>query len=227
MTKQTISGYVKEHPVGNNKPTTGPFITISRQFGCSGYELAEIITSKLNDICEGEVWKLYRKDILHKLAAESGFSVEAIEKAKTERTGLLRDIFKNFRVNATPDAYQVRSQIAAIVRRLATEGYAVIVGQGGAATTSEIKNGLSVRIEAPLQWRISKICQRENIGKNEAAKRIEDVEKTRNYLRRTYWQTNPKQPAFNITIDNSVFNAEQASEQIILAASQLGLVLKK
>ena len=227
MIKETITAYVKDNPLRKNKPSTGPFITISRQFGCSGYELAEILTAKLNDICESDLWKVYRKDILHKLAAESGFSVEAIEKAKTERTGLLRDIFKNFRVNAAPDAYQVRSQIAAIVRRLATDGYAVIVGQGGAATTSEIKNGLSVRIEAPLQWRLNRICRRENIAKNEAAKRIEEVEKTRDYLLRTYWQANPKQPAYNITIDNSVFSAEQAAELIILAATQLGLIPTK
>jgi cytidylate kinase len=222
--KPTFTDYVTQNPsLTGRKVSAGPFITISRQFGCSGYELADILVNKINDIIKEDKWKVYRKEILQKLAAESGFSLEAIEKARTEKTGFLHEILRNVRSKATPDAYQVRSQIAVIVRRIAKEGYAVIVGQGASAATIDIESGLSVRVEAPLQWRLQRICRREGINKQQAAERIEEVERMRDYLRKTYSENNPRTPAFNITLDNSIFTPEQAAEQIILAANQLGM----
>ncbi|MFI4912127.1 MAG: AAA family ATPase [Sedimentisphaeraceae bacterium JB056] len=226
MDRPTLKGYIKENSPGSGaKPKMGPFVTISREFGCSGYELADILANKLNEMDDAKKWKVYRKEILRKLADESGYSVEAIEKARTEKTGFLYEILKNVRVNSAPDTFQVRSQIAAIVRKIAVEGHSIIVGQGGAAATADMENGLSVRIEAPESWRLQRVCRREQLSKDMAAERLKEVERTRHYLRQTYSQANPKTPAFNMTLDNSVFTAEQVADQIILAMKHCEMIV--
>jgi cytidylate kinase len=225
MGRPTLKGYIKENkPFDGDKPQTGPFLTISREFGCSGYELADIIASRLNEELGEDKWKVYRKEILRKLAKESGHSVEAIEKARVEKTGFLYEILKNVRINAAPDSYQIRSQIAIMVRQIAAEGHSIIVGQGGAAATCDIDNGLSIRIEAPESWRQQRVCKREGINKEQAAQRLKEIEQARQYLRQTYAKVNPRVPAFNLTIDNSMFTPEQVADIIILAMKQRGMV---
>ena len=55
--------------------------------------------------------------------------------------------------------------------------------------------------------------------------RIEEVERARRHLRKFYEQK-PRQPAFNLMIDNSVFNIEQAAD-LIIAAMELRQLIGK
>ena len=48
-----------------------------------------------------------------------------------------------------------------MVRTVAFEGYAIIIGQGGTAATGDLANGLSIRVEAPRDWRVARICRRD------------------------------------------------------------------
>lgn len=228
MNKPTLVGYIKEKQ--SSEPSqaetigqSGPFVTISRQFGCSGYELADLLAGKLNQSAGSQLWKVYHKDILAKLASQSGVPLYTIERARTERVGFLQEILHNIRLNSIPDTFEVRSQIAVIVRDICLKGYAIVVGQGGAAATADLENGLSVRVEAPLEWRIPRVCRRENIDKDQAIARIEEVERARAYLRQTYVQASQMHAAFNLTFDNSVFTPEQLAGQILLAMSYRGM----
>ena len=111
-----------------------------------------------------------------------------------------------------------------MVRTVAFEGYAIIVGQGGTAATADLEGGLSVRIEAPKEWRIIRVSRRENLHKDKAAARVAAVGKQRVHLREIYEEKNPREPAFNLVIDNSMFNTEQSADLIIAAMEQKGLL---
>ena len=225
MKKPTLKGYIKETGrQAANTPAVGPFVTISRQFGCCGYELANLLAQKINDLKPVSQWTVYGKDILAKLAEQSGFSLDEIEKAQTEKSGFLQEILRNVRLNATPDTFQIRSQIAIIVRDICTKGSAIVVGQGGAAATTDMENGLSIRIEAPEDWRVQRICRRDGLDKDQAIERINEVERVRQYLRQTYAHSSLRVPAFNLTIDNSLFTTEQIADLVILAMKQCGIL---
>lgn len=225
MGKPTLNKYIKEN-LGklNNKQEPGPFITISREFGCSGYEIADKIIEKLRQVDSEHEWKVYRKEILRQLAEDSGLTEEIIEKERKAKPSLIKEFFRNVRQSGVPDGYEIRNKITMMVRTVAFEGYAIIVGQGGAAATADLENGLSIRVEAPKEWRVVRVCRRDGLKKEEAAARIEEVEKTRKYLRKAYEQQNPRHPAFNITIDNSKFTNEQIADMVISVMRQKGLI---
>jgi len=221
MAKPTVSSYIRDNldDLGKKKEP-GPFVTISRQYGCDGYALGELLVEKLNER-EGEgKWRVFKKELLKQLAEDTGLTEEVIEKERIGKPSLLKDFFRGMRHKGIPDGYEIRNKITIMVRTVAFEGHAVIIGQGGTAATVDLDNGLSVRIEASKEWRIARVAVREKLKRQAAIARIEEVDRNRKHLRKIYEEKNPRAPAFNLVIDNSMFNIKQAAEQIILAMEQ-------
>ena len=227
MAKPTISSYLREN-VGqfSKKGEPGPYVTISRQYGCDGYELGDLLLEQLNEREDEAPWQLYKKEILEQLAKDTGLTVEIVEQERLSKPSMLRDFFRGMRRTGTPDGYEIRNKIALMVRTVAIEGRALIIGQGATAATADLKNGLSVRIVAPREWRIARISIHEKLRKDAATARLEEVERKRKYLRKVYEERNPREPAFNLTIDNSSFNTAQAAE-LIIAAMELRQLIGK
>lgn len=225
MAKPTLSSYIREHlDEISERSEPGPYVTISRQYGCNGYELGDCLLEKLN-VRQGEdKWRVYKKDILKQLAEDTGLTEDVIERERLAKPSLLKEFFRGVRRTSIPDGYEIRNKITLMVRTVAFEGYAIIVGQGGTAATADLEGGLSVRIEAPKDWRIIRVSRRENLHKDKAAARVAAVEKQRVHLREIYEEKNPREPAFNLVIDNSMFNTEQSADLIITAMEQKGLL---
>lgn len=228
MAKPTLSSYIRENLDNisdSNDP--GPYITISRQFGCDGYALGDCLLEKLNIREGGGKWKVYKKEILKQLAEDTGLTEEVIERERIAKPSLLKEFFRGVRRNNIPGGFEIRNKITMMVRTVAFEGYAIVIGQGGTAATADLEGGLSVRFEAPKEWRIIRVSRRDNLTKSQAAARLEAVEKERAHLREIYEEKNSREPAFNLLIDNSMFNIEQAADIIIGAMEIKGLLKSK
>ena len=221
MAKPTFASYIRENldDIGKKKEP-GPYVTISRQYGCDGYELGELLIERLNALEGDDKWKLFKKTLLKELAESTGLAEEVIEQERLAKPSLLKDFLRGVRKNSIPDGYEIRNKVTIMVRTLAFEGHVVIIGQGGTAATADLENGLSVRLEAPKEWRIAKVSRREGLKRQEAILRIEEVEKERKHLRKIYEQQNPREPAFNLVIDNAAFSMEKAVDMIVFAMEQ-------
>ncbi len=85
MAKPTLSAYVREHleELGDKKEP-GPYVTISRQYGCDGYELGDLLQKRINER-SGENWHVYKKEMLKQLAEDTGLTEEIIEKERLSK----------------------------------------------------------------------------------------------------------------------------------------------
>ncbi len=227
MTKPTISSYLRDHidDIGKKKEP-GPYITISRQWGCDGYGLGQLLIDKLNERDDENRWKLYYKELLKQLGEDTGLTEEILEKERLSKPSLLKDFLRGLKKNGIPDGYEIRNNITMMVRTVAFDGHAVIIGQGGTAATADLANGLSVRVEAPRDWRVARICRRDKLEKSVALAKIEEIEKSRLHLRKIYEQQNSREPAFNLVFDNATFSNDVIVEMIIKAMEEKGLVPK-
>jgi len=225
MDKPALSSYFRQR-IGEivQKKQPGPYLTVSRQYGCDGLELAGPLVEKLNRRDEQRRWKLYHKELLKQLAEDTGLTEEIIEKERLSKPSLLKDFLRGLLKSNVPDGYEIRKSITMMVRTVAFEGYAVIIGQGGNAATTDLDNGLNVRIEAPKEWRVARISVREQLSKEAAAARMEEIDAQRHYLQEIYEKQNPRQPAFHLLLDNSMFSKEQIAELILLAMEKKGLI---
>ncbi len=224
MSKLTLTSYIRDNlDELSKKQEPGPYVTISREYGCDGYELGDKLLEKLNETEGQGVWRLFKKEILKQLAEDTGLTEEVIERERLAKPSLLRDFFRGMRGGGIPDGYEIRNKNTIMVRTVAFEGHAIIIGQGGTAAAADLENGLSVRIEAPREWRITRVSYREKLKRQAAIARIDEIERRRKHLRRIYEQKNPREPAFNLVIDNSMFNIDESINLIMLAMRQKNL----
>ena len=228
MTKPTISSYLRDHldDIGTKKEP-GPYITISRQWGCDGYGLGQILAEKLNQRDDQGRWKVYYKELLKQLAEDTGLTEEMLEKERKSKPSLLKDFLRGLKKNGIPDGYEIRNKITMMVRTVAFEGHAIIIGQGGTAAAADLANGLSVRVEAPRDWRIARVCRRDNLSKQVAVAKIAEIESGREHLRKIYEQQNSREPAFNLVFDNAMFSNDVIAEMIVRAMEEKGFVEKQ
>jgi cytidylate kinase len=196
------------------KTEPGPYITISREPGCEGYKVGDLLLEMLNKHDPKHRWRIFKKEILHQIAQDTKLAEELIERKLYAGPSIVKEFFRGMSKGGVPDNYEIRSKIANMVRVVAYEGYAIIIGQGGAAATADIPNGLSIRLEAPKKWRLIRVCKRDNLSKEETLIKIEREEEQRAYLRKLYEEAHPHTPAFNLTIDNSILKAERIASLI-------------
>ena len=119
MTKPTISAYLRDHldEIGSKKEP-GPYVTISRQWGCDGVELGNLLVAKLNERDSEHQWTFYHKQLLKQLAEDTGLTEEVLEKERKSKPGLLKDFLRGLKKNGIPDGFEVRNNITMMVRTI-------------------------------------------------------------------------------------------------------------
>jgi hypothetical protein len=218
MAKIELAEHMKEQRSEIDPENCGPFITISRQYGCHGFSLGLLLLDLLNELAEpGEAWKIYHKEILANLATETNLATEILDEQRRRKPSLITDFFRSLSRERIPSGYEIRNRITTIIRGLAVDGRAIIIGQGGAGATSDLPNGLAVRIEAPEDWRVKQIAFREGLSDTESRLRVQAKEQEREYLRKLYEARFPRRPAFHVTYDASVFSLGQIAQMIVSA----------
>ncbi|MBR6470038.1 MAG: cytidylate kinase-like family protein [Lachnospiraceae bacterium] len=149
-------------------------ITIGRQFGSGGREIGEKLAGKYGV-------KFYDKDLLKRAARESGICPELFENNDEKPTS-------SFLYNLVSDTYAFGYSSPYVemplshkvflaqfdtIKKIASEGPCVIVGRCADYALSDLKNRLSIFINAPLEDRIARIKVKYNEEKDEA--RLKDM----------------------------------------------------
>lgn len=227
MPKTTLSSYLREHLDGGpKKKEPGPYITISRQFGCDGEELGLYLAERLNEREQEPRWQVYNKEFVRQLSEDTGVIEEILERECVSKPSLFKDFLRGLNKNPVPDRVEIRNQIARMMRIVAINGYSILIGQGGAAATSDIANGLTLRLEAPREWRIARVCRQDSVTRAVAAARIEQFESEQRRLRKYYDQKKRRNPEFHLILDNSVFSKELIAELVLKAMEEKGMIEK-
>ena len=225
MAKVDLADHMKERRTAASvePEECGPFVTVSREYGCHGFNVGLLLMEILNEDAEpGKFWKIYHREILTNLAEETNIAEEVLDSERRAKPRFLVDFFKSLGKGKKVSGMQIRNRIATLIRGLAIEGHAIMIGQGGAGATSDLPGGLSVRLEAPLEWRVKQIAFREDLNDTEAKLRIRAMEQEREYLRKMYEARFPRKPAFHLVYDCSVFTLAQIAQQIVLALKLRG-----
>jgi cytidylate kinase len=195
----------------------GPFVAISREYGCGGFSLGLLLLDLLNEEADTEhTFQIYHKEILETLATETETTPEILERQRRQKPGLLANFFATLsgRKDRVPSGMEIRNRMTQIIRELAMEGQCILVGQGAAGATADLPGGLSVRLEAPEDWRVKQIAFREGLSEPQARIQVNEETEKRLYLRKIYERKFPRKPAFHMTFDCSVFSLAQIATLI-------------
>lgn len=151
-------------------PKPRPCITLSREFGCEGYPVAESLL-KLMPEQTGDQWVLVDKDVLDEVARRHHVSREILEALGTKNR-ILSQVLATFSERWKTD-HEYFELLCSHIVSLAEQGNVIIVGLGGAIITHHREHCYDFRIFGSREFKIGSICQRMNLPPDKAADLIE------------------------------------------------------
>ena len=148
-------------------------ITIGRQFGSAGREIGEKVAAYFGIPC-------YDKDIIEKIAEESGFVDDFIKRVSEYAPS--KSIFAYSFVGRSASGESIEDRIFAIqkkvIRELADKGPCVIVGRSADYILRNYDT-LDVFIYAPTEDKIKRTMNFKGLNEKEAKKLIKETDKKR------------------------------------------------
>ena len=185
-------------------------ITIGRQHGSSGREIARLLAEKLN-------YKCYDKEIVDEAANHSDFSRDLIAACDEKRMSAFilhaggYGLNENFRLNM-----QVVSAQFEAMRNIAEKGNCIFVGRCADYILRDHDDLISVFILGDMDERLKCLERRQGLDEVEARKKIKEVDKDRSSLYRYYSdQTWGDAQNYDMCINSSKLGVE-GTVQVIL-----------
>ena len=193
-----------------------PFITISREYGCSITPFSQLLAQKLNEHEKTEHWQSYDKNLIDQIVKNTGVSDKLIETIDTKRREEMTELMRSFLTDYPPQV-TVYKQLVKTVRSLSILGRAIIVGRAGVVITRGLKFGVHLRFIAPLSYRVKRIMELNSIkDKLEAEKLVEKKDRERHDFLTQYIRFDANNPAsYDITINMAHFTDEEMAETVI------------
>lgn len=198
-------------PEAGTLPAEGPWISISRQAGSKGSELAGTVAETLG-------WKAYDKEILSAIASET-FSDEVVL-SRLDEHGVRE--FDEYLVGiiVPEDPGQARYLIGMtrVIARLARQGRVVLVGRGAGWLLTPAF-GLRVRVIGPLEARAEEIARVHSISVDEARRRVsENDDAQRTFIRQAFHRDIDDPTGYDLILNPADLGYEAAREAVLASA---------
>jgi cytidylate kinase len=166
----------KADPHNQDRPRRRPCITVSREFGCEGYPVAERLR-ELMSCASGEEWLLMDKALLGEVAHRHNLSEDVLH-GLGEKNQIVNEVLATFSSRWKSEKDHFRLLCRHIVS-LAEQGNVIIVGRGAAIMTHHLENCYHFRLYASLAFKTASIAKRLKMTPEEAEKLIEKRQKQR------------------------------------------------
>ncbi len=157
-------------PVRATDGTTNAFITISRQTGVGGHELADTIVDVFNRQPDRQFfseWQVFDRTVCEMVAEDPHYEKNLQSLLEEEYRSTTADLFHQV-LHRTADQDLVAQRVFLVVRTLAGMGKAIIVGRGGAQATEGMPGRLAVRVIAHLDHRVSRAMEVHGLSERDA-----------------------------------------------------------
>lgn len=196
----------------HKKPKPRPCVTISRQFGCLGYPVAERVCELLSQK-SGEPWLLIDRAVLDEVAKRHNISKDILE-CLGEKNRLLDDLLATFspRWTHSQDCFRL---LCKHVVSLAEQGNVVIMELGGAIITRHFEHSKHFRIYGSMDFKVRAIAQRLQIEHEAAEKLVIKQQKQRDAFTRDFLDQDDHNPAlYELLFNNDRNSVEKIATTI-------------
>lgn len=203
-----VSRRAQKEAEARKKAGSKPTITISREFGCEAYPVAERLKALMEEK-SGETWALMDKALLEKVAKDPSLS-ESVLKSLGEKPRFLDELLSTLspRWKSEKDQYRL---LCRHIASLATGGNVILVGRGGAVITQALENCFHFRMFASPEFKARSIARRMRITQQEAEIVVEKEQRQRDRFIRNFLN----QDAKDLSFYHLVFNNDKNSTEKI------------
>jgi cytidylate kinase len=200
----------------------GPVITIAREMGCPGKCIAKLLTQALNErkiqSSKKHEWKWVGKEIFAEAAKELNLELSSVKQVFEEKRGMLDEILSAQQHRYYKSDHKIVNTTGKVIRSMANHGNVIVVGRGGIAFTRDIPKSLHIFLEAPLEWRASRISEKYDLSLPEAKKFAQEIDKKREQYREIIKGKNTDYTWFDVRFNCMTSQPEEIVEVILKMA---------
>lgn len=190
----------------DNKLNKHIVITISREYGSGGRYVGRLIADKLGI-------KLYDKDLVLKVAEETGLTQEYIESNEETRNALSN--LNNGYYAGLSNSDELFIKESEIIKDLAQKESCVIIGRCADFVLKDWQNVIKVFIHSNMKDKIKRTTQYYGINQENAEKEIKRIDKLRGNHYKHYTEKEWKDFAnYDICINSDLLGVEKSADII-------------
>jgi len=205
-------------------------ITISRQYGAGGSEVARRVAEALG-------WRVVDNELVEAVAARAGVPANEVAE-REERCATFVERLARALAVASPEVFPPPGSAGAmaevpeadlvkitetVVGEIAVQGRVVLVGRAATAVLSREADALHVRLMAPRAFRIQVAATRLGCSAEKAAAVLDETDKMRARYNREYYHRDWNDPLnYHLVINTGVLGFEGAAEVVVGRARAMG-----
>ena len=197
-------------------------ITIEREYGCGGGEIAQHVAGRLN-------WKLWDQQLTEEIARLAHCPKAVVEEREEKNDPLYYRLFKSFlrgsyegSINAPKlnlvDSETILKTTKRVVEHVAEKGNCVIVGRGSQQFLKKRQDTLRVFLYAPREDKVRRLLSR---GKSEkdAEELVDSVDRERaDYIQKYFGVDWPDRPIYHAMLNTAI--GDECTADMILSLAQ-------
>jgi len=188
----------------------GPWISISKQLGSGGVELAHCLAERLD--CQ-----VYDREILEQIEQQTHARNAILSRLDQREVSWLEDALARLLTPEGPVRMHYLHELMRVVWTLGRQGRAVILGRG-ANWLLDPAYGLRVRTIAPMSSRVARFAGQEEIdeGVAEARLRADDRERA-GFVRQAFGRDIEDPMGYDLILNLGAISVETATDAVAAA----------
>jgi cytidylate kinase len=203
-----------------------PIVTVSRQYGSGGSEVAERVAKSLG-------WKLYDNAVVEEVAARLRMTPAEVS-AREERVPSLVERMASAMALGVPEVMPVVGELATVpseermvmmtkrvIEDAVQAGPAVLVGRGAQCMLARRSDALHVYCYAPEEDLIRYVIERLDVPAAEAPKKVAEMNHQREAYVRLHWKRNWRDVAnYDLCVNTASLGVDGAARLVTEVARE-------
>jgi cytidylate kinase len=205
-------------------------ITISRQYGAGGSEVARRVAAALG-------WRVVDNELVEEVAARAGVPPQTVAEQEERVPGFAERLARTLAASAPemfptsmPGGTVPELQEAdlvriteAVVAEAAAKGRLVLVGRAAPAVLAQQRDSLHVKLVAPRPYRIQAAAERLGVDLQKAAAVVDESDSTRARYHRQYYHRDWNDPVnYHVVLNTGALGLDGATSVIVSEARRRG-----
>lgn len=187
-----------------------PAITIAREFGARGAEVAAAVG-------EATGFTIWDRELVHTIAGSEGVSERLMKTLDERRFGAVEDAIAGVIMGIAHTNAEYLRRLSTLVHTVASHGRAIIVGRG-ARYVLDAKDNLRVRIVCPTEQRALNYAADAGLSVDEARQVVVKTDRERDVWIKQCFKVERSDPyRYDLIINSSYVPAAVSAELVVTA----------
>ena len=206
-----------------------PLITVTRQYGAGGSQVAELVARKL-------AWTVIDNEFVDEVARRAGLPAAEVAQREERAPGLLERLARTLAA-ASPELFITESAISdverdektivrmseRIIHEAAAIGHVVLVGRGAQAILALHPDALHIYLVASKPWRMKLAVDRLGVDPAKVEKELEETDRRRDQYTKAYYNRTRADPTnYDLVVNAERLGLEGAAELVVAEARRRG-----